>query len=504
MKPPLSILLFCCGLDTLAQSTTYYIDYMAGSDANNGLSTNVPWQHHPYMAVPGDKFTGSYIHQPGDQFIFRGGIVWPYTCFNTNGNYHDPVWDMTVGMAVKAAGTVANPDYYGVQSNWYSGAAFTRPVFDGGYVASTLICIDGPHNGASNLSFNGLELRHVNCISAQGPGLATVYDTSYVTFSNCYLHGWTLTNSLTAPGTDGAHGGFIGEFDGTTGIVGLVCDHCEIENIENFNAWNGVCVRSVGVLNYCAIHDNSSGILFAQDVNHCTVSDIDWPVSGYDPDYHCNGFAMDLGNGGGSPAGVNEYCRNSYFHDCGNSANMVYPSTAFYDCYVYNNVLYGYMSQQLAIEVDPYDPGVNGVTHSAYIYNNTIVNYGTNVSGIHFVARDGLQISNAWLTNNLIIGNQPHLTDANSTTALSLGTNNNLVMDAVTATTAGYTLANVYQPTSAANPTVGTGANLSSLGLFTTDILGVPWANPPDVGAYQYRPWPGTPTNFHGLFLKRL
>jgi hypothetical protein len=60
----------------MAMAATYYIDYVGGSDSNNGTTTSTPWKRCPGM--PG--FAGSYTHDDtnGDTFIFKGGVTWPY------------------------------------------------------------------------------------------------------------------------------------------------------------------------------------------------------------------------------------------------------------------------------------------------------------------------------------------------------------------------------------------------------------------------------------------
>ena len=47
MKYLLSILILLVSLD--AFSATYYIDYVAGSDLNNGTSKATPWKRAPGM-----------------------------------------------------------------------------------------------------------------------------------------------------------------------------------------------------------------------------------------------------------------------------------------------------------------------------------------------------------------------------------------------------------------------------------------------------------------------
>jgi len=54
-----------------AAGTTYYVDSVAGNDANNGTSTSTPWQ--TLTKVNGVTF------QPGDQLLFKSGSLWTGT-----------------------------------------------------------------------------------------------------------------------------------------------------------------------------------------------------------------------------------------------------------------------------------------------------------------------------------------------------------------------------------------------------------------------------------------
>src|SRR4051812_47525162 len=96
----------------VAAAGTYYVDYSAGSDSNNGGSKSTPWKRSPGMV----GFSGNYSHQPGDRFIFKGGVTWPRSCFQ---------------MHVIAGGSSdTNRDYYGADQAWFAGSSFTRPLFD--------------------------------------------------------------------------------------------------------------------------------------------------------------------------------------------------------------------------------------------------------------------------------------------------------------------------------------------------------------------------------------
>jgi len=62
-----------------------------------------------------DPFAGSYVHQPGDRFIFKGSVTWP---------------NAALPLLIGVGGQEATPDYYGVDPSWFAGSSWSRPVFD--------------------------------------------------------------------------------------------------------------------------------------------------------------------------------------------------------------------------------------------------------------------------------------------------------------------------------------------------------------------------------------
>lgn len=452
-----------------ASGATYYVDYASGSDSNSGTSKSTAWRHQPYMK----GWTGQYTHSTGDQFIFKGGVTWPSACFPLN---------------VLNGGSGSTNDYYGVDETWFNGSAWTMPLFDGQYVAPEMFVLDAI---SGNITIDGLELAHIRCTSNYGPGLIDGGSPANVLIKNCHLHGWRVSTS-----TDDAHGGVIFNLGGP-GIWTVVIDSCEIENSENLSAWNGVCVREVGVIRNSKIHDNSSAVLFCLDFDHSELYNIAYryqtgiDTGSFDSNYHLNGIFLD-------PSTLNQtlgYIRNSYLHDVGGGANLAYPNPEGASIYVYNNVMYGHMSDQLAIEVDPYNFGKGGSVGKCYVYNNTIVNFNTSVSAVHVVNRNASPLLNTLvIQNNHIIGGQ--LTDGGLGTVTSITQSNNLLQTTAQAASTGYILKNRYAPTTAKNPSVGVGTNAPS-NIFSTDILGRvrPQGCCWDVGAYQFIAAPAPPTN---------
>ena len=57
----------------VAGSSVRYIDYENGSDANDGLTTDRPWKHHPWDV----RATGNAAAAAGvDTYVFKGGVVY--------------------------------------------------------------------------------------------------------------------------------------------------------------------------------------------------------------------------------------------------------------------------------------------------------------------------------------------------------------------------------------------------------------------------------------------
>ena len=383
-------------------------------------------------------------------------------------------------MSLAGSGSAgAGNDYYGVNTTWHAGSSWARPIFDGGYVSSDIISL----NGQNYVTIDNLELAHINPSNNYGSGLISGYGESNVLIENSYLHGWRTTAA-----TDDAHGGVILAYDAGA-ITNVVLDNCEVENSENTGSHqNGVAIRQVQTISRSKIHDVSSAVLFTANFHDNQLYNVCYPAANqsFDPNYHCNGVYLD--NGGLMVGGVQtSYVYNNLIHDCSGAANCIYPNPHGQVQYVWNNVVYGVQSGQLAIEIDPYQYGSEG-GGSCYVWNNTIVNYNNNAPGIHVVYRSTVKLNVLVAQNNHVIGTGASATDASSSNTISITTDHNLVQDPATASSQGYTLANLYAPTSSSAGTVDQGASESSY--FTTDILGVtrPKGSAWDIGAYEYVP----------------
>ncbi|MGO9762305.1 MAG: hypothetical protein ACLP1Q_13705 [Solirubrobacteraceae bacterium] len=75
------------------------------------MSVGSPWRLAPGMR----GFAGSYTPQPGDHFVFEGGVTWP---------------NSALPLIATGSGAAGNEDFYGVDEDWYAGASYTPPVFN--------------------------------------------------------------------------------------------------------------------------------------------------------------------------------------------------------------------------------------------------------------------------------------------------------------------------------------------------------------------------------------
>ncbi|HEY4245830.1 MAG TPA: hypothetical protein VGM64_03175 [Lacunisphaera sp.] len=437
-----------------ASATTYYIDFASGSDTNNGISKSTPWKHHPDMA--GSTVKG-FAHSAGDQYIFKGGVTWDPTC-----------WPMTLS----AGGSSSANDYYGVDQTWYTGGSWRRPVFDRSYTAASTDLLS--FGSANYITVDSIELEHLNTTNAYGVWLINGAGGGVKsTIKNCYIHGWRTTAA-----NDDAHGG-VGGMPYAPFSTTLTLDNTEIENSENggSNA-NGVCVRAVGIIqNGCKIHDNSSAVLFCLDFNGSYLYNISG--AGFDSTYHFNGIYIDPVSMGQKQG----YIRNSFLHDTAGGANMAYINVrGGATITMYDNVLYGTMSAQGGVEIEPFQYGGEGVGN-LLAYNNTICNYSSSAAAFHVVTRTGQPVGVLSLYNNHVI-NAGSVTDAKAgVNANTFNSASNLLQSASTATSQGYTLSNLYAPTSTSSSTYNAGTNIA--GLINLDILGLTrtqW----DIGAYTF------------------
>lgn len=431
-------------------ASKYYIDFATGSDGNAGTSKAAPWKCHPFMRC----FAGSYTHQPGDQFIFKGGVAWLASSF--------PMVVATGGSADN------NRDYYGVDMSWFTGASWTRPIFD---YQSTCPGDCRPfyiNAGPGWITVDNLEIKNLFINSAQGTflhSLIAVFGVSNVTVKNCFIHDWT-TNSTIYDHMGGA--------TAAGNYTGLVLDHVTISN-ANSSKFLGAAVYGWDTVQFSTIKDAVQGVFGADVAVHDNdISDI---VVSTDPVAHCNVLQV---------SGPSTQVYNNYVHDNGCSGVTIYVvpnGSGNGKSSVYNNVLWN----NSAIPIQ-WDARENAGVLDGEAYNNTSVSGGSGACIRAPVTTPNMR--NITLKNNQCITDG--VTDDDIPSGSFSGTfsfSNEVKMSTATAKSQGYTIANQFAPTLSTGSTVGAGLNLASLALpnLNFDIKGA--ARPPiawDAGAYQF------------------
>lgn len=451
-----------------AFAQTYYIDYATGADSNSGTTKTAPWKRHPYMA----SWSGGakYTHAAGDQFIFKGGVTWTADAFL---------------MTVKAGGSAAAPDYYGVDETWFAGSQFARPVFDAqGTAKNGMVTIDT----ASNITIDNIEMRDVVFTDNEGSGLISIgINPKNILVKNCFLHKWTLAGGIA---TDDAHGGVIVS---TANLPpdGIVVDSTTISNSEYSSTKNnGVAIRSVQTVSNSTINDVPTAILYAGNVHDNHIFNIDYPKSDFDPAYHTNLIYM-AAQSFNPPV---EHIYNNKIHDIGTGAG-VYAEPCFYaqfgyaTIHIYNNLIYNAKNSGGGIILVDSENG-KGACGNVYIYQNTLqMPDNAQIGMIRTISNH----SGTNKINTLVIKNN-HYIGPNGEWDTNLANNpsstNNIQMTNTAANTNGYNLAGSFKPSSSTSPTVNKGLNFTCAACadIDKDFQGVArgeggaW----DVGAYEF------------------
>lgn len=434
-------------------SNTYYIDYSAGADGNNGTSKSTPWKHHPYMA----GWTGSYSHVAGDHFIFKGGVTWPYT---------------SLPLSVSTGGTNGNPDYYGVDQTWYTGSSWARPIFNFGGTSSpngNTIAL-----GASYVTLDNIEMTNLYWTTAVGgANVAYVYvsGASGVTISNSYFHGWS--HASTAGDNLKIILGATYAVTGTDIVTG-----CTFDGGDTSGENSGMATYTMPVIRNSIARNMANGFLvWSENGGSSAYAEVSGNTIGpinvsFDSNEHTNSIE-DVGVTGT----LNVF--NNVVHDSMAVALFIGGSGAVADN-IYNNVIYN----NTHVGPAPIDLEVRAAMGNISVYNNTITDdAGTYCVGPSTTSDTGGALK---IENNYCISSHGMLSGSYS----PITNSNNLVQTSATASAQGYTASNLFKPTSATATTVGAGLNLTSLGMTTldSDLLAVarPGSGAWDAGAYEY------------------
>jgi hypothetical protein len=429
-------------LASLGVTNCYYIS-AAGSDSNSGTSESSPWAHLPGMTTCtgtcASVASSGSTALAGTGFILRGGDTWGSALLGIS-------WDW--------GGTTANPVYIGVDLSWFSGASWTRPVFNCGGTScgASALYINRSNVIEDNIEWTGLSL------SGSNTPYYISFQASNVTVSRNYMHGWSHDGTATKE-AGGVNGNASGGGAGTSGSVVEynVCDGtdtsqdmfaCYVNTIPN--AWGNVAHLVVTAFDGPGDnwHDNMVDTLV-----NCYVAG----------GCHQDGIYNTCAAYSSSILLYNNVVRHTTFPGSGGAVkfwlagNCPFSGTG----YMFNNVVYDNLPGNLINT-----GGHNAVPYGTwYIFNNT-VECGTDSSpGTCILGDNGNTGGSMTLTlsNNHWISTSP---SQFSCTKTYVCTESNAVAQTLAQAQAqGYTSTSPYafQPTSAKGSTVTAAASRQSL-----------------------------------------
>lgn len=204
-------------------------------------------------------FAGNYSHVVGDRFIFKGGVRWPTSCYQ---------WKVTW------SGSPTLYDYYGVDTNWFCGLQFKRPLFDferrsihgWQYGAGFLF------EGAKNVTIDNLEFaNHATPLAKDGIGTwlcatIAVFPGENITLTNCVVRDWWQPNfketvngvvvTRIEAGTSGG-GAFHGHYASNLRAINCEFHQMGSETINGNSLWNITHVEG------CHIHHTATAVMSA-------------------------------------------------------------------------------------------------------------------------------------------------------------------------------------------------------------------------------------------------
>jgi len=494
MKCLLAVFFVSIAMSVGAQAATYYIDYATGSDSNNGTSKSTPWKHAPGMigtsgnvlSYETTHYNSSNTDVAGDSFIFKGGVTWPNACFAW-------VWRWGGGTGW-TVGTDAV--YFGVDQTWYTGASWSRPIFDAQATDVTINTkgispIDnvmlriykgtGGYFIVDNLEFKGMY--HLDNNEDMMLAIAALV----AEVKNCYIHGWghgPIVN--TGPCSDmgdgktyaicnrWASGPDSGEYANsafralTTSYDNENNDvrvhHCYIDGSDSYPTPGNMTNATKGFIrhfynNYIAYVQNALTNNFCWYVWGNTFEEI-CTVTDFVSNNHRNLYQSYGGSGKSS------YVYNNLAKNVAGGATFLWYPTDSTKFYCFNNVIYGDNNATLVFSSGQLTSASN--TAGLYAWNNTFQLAPNNP----FFAIGGSAIGGSssgyaayafFVKNNHLISTNDGIQPRIDTVVIDTATN--VEHTNAAATSANYTSGSTYPfaPQAVDALTVGNGTNVSSI-----------------------------------------
>jgi hypothetical protein len=436
-----------------AWATNYYIDWVNGSDINNGITRSTPWKHAPGMnGCANNCLAYQTAHSDpmgtngaGDQFILKGGVTWPNAALS---------WVWTYG-----SGTEANPIYFGVDQTWYIGGTWTRPILDSqGYPPTPaqgftgMVLIYAYWFIVDNIEFTGFPQLNNSYTSIFQLGTS---GSAKAEVKNCYFHGWSHGETAT--------------FDGTKILSSALLTGAPDMSLRiHDNVWDGSDTTRDMAIAYQGSAGHFYNNYIAYVANGILSSNIPYVwgntfhniATGKTTNPSCAGyFSFDCTSHGNSIYTTRGSSKifNNYIVNVGGGVTIWVDPADNNTAYVFNNVTVEDTNQSLS--VSNYEM-VTGVNTGVYVFNNTFQEVtGGSLSGPTFANKPYMTAA-TFRNNHEIAPNH----DVIQNRVTTLTADHNLGMTSGEATSANYVSTSTspfYPPDGGA--TVGAGMDLRSL-----------------------------------------
>ena len=358
-------LLFASGY--VAQASNYFVDFSAGSDANNGTSTGTPWKHCP----GDDNATGtpaSTSLSSGDVVNFKAGVSY-------GGGLGSFSWN----------GSLGNPITLQSAAGWGTG----RAIMDGSINTNSTAFLIGYFGGGNYYTINGFEIKNYRHAAVHTKGIGTV-----VTNNVAYRMGigaWDISSTE----------GYGVYFDGAIDTV-CVSNSIGDVNMKGVYVVNGA--RNTIVWGNTVTNAQDHGMMISPSTSGYTliannsIHDFTNQIT-HDDAIHIQAW------GSGTNAVI--VTGNRIWNT---SQNIFLNNfmTSGGDAYVFNNVVMNAGSSGQG--QDGYYNGIvlgaqSGQTNlfdNWYLFNNTAVFMNAGSGGFRIAStQNGIMLTNLWLLNNL-------------------------------------------------------------------------------------------------------
>jgi hypothetical protein len=286
----------CPASSPVAGNNSCFFIAANGSDNNSGTDEASPWQHAPGMpACSGQCLTertalgGSWNNfgqsHPGVGFIFKGGDTWhfgnPSATPYTGGTYYNG-WGGNNNATCAYEGVQTGCFYIGVDTSWFSGGSWTRPIFTGDNPLATSPVASCPFptiGGGASLPQVPNNIIMVEANDTQGGVIVDSFEFTGLCSNDTTGSGnnfgndtFVLDGSDLSPNQGGTHGPnfkvnlYFHGWSVTTAEANNVCDSGCVNTIANCTVIGG---GSYSVLDHVVIDGSDA------DATHCST--MAWP-----------------------------------------------------------------------------------------------------------------------------------------------------------------------------------------------------------------------------------